>query len=201
MRLSHRYIPARQLPDKAVSLLDTACARVAISQHAAPAGGRGLPPAHRGAARPSWRSSGARSAIGIDDRRTRRAVGARRRWRREAERRWRSSERAGRPRRRWSDRDARTARRRCEGEGADAARTPGRQCCAELAPLQAELAALQGEAPLILPSVDEQAVAAVVQDWTGIPVGRMVKNEIETVLEAGRARWTSASSARTTRWR
>ena len=37
VRLSHRYIPARQLPDKAVSLLDTACARVAISQHAVPA--------------------------------------------------------------------------------------------------------------------------------------------------------------------
>ncbi|WP_292127612.1 ATP-dependent Clp protease ATP-binding subunit, partial [Mesorhizobium sp.] len=35
--LSHRYIPARQLPDKAVSLLDTACARVAVSQHATPA--------------------------------------------------------------------------------------------------------------------------------------------------------------------
>jgi type VI secretion system protein VasG len=38
---------------------------------------------------------------------------------------------------------------------------------------------LQGEKPLILPSVDEQAVASVVADWTGIPVGRMVKNEIE----------------------
>ena len=37
VRLSHRYIPARQLPDKAVSLLDTACARVAISQNAVPA--------------------------------------------------------------------------------------------------------------------------------------------------------------------
>ncbi len=37
VRLSHRYIPARQLPDKAVSLLDTACARVAVSQHATPA--------------------------------------------------------------------------------------------------------------------------------------------------------------------
>src|SRR5690606_25976844 len=37
VKLSHRYIPARQLPDKAVSLLDTACARVAISQHAVPA--------------------------------------------------------------------------------------------------------------------------------------------------------------------
>ena len=45
-----------------------------------------------------------------------------------------------------------------------------------------KLTALQGESPLILPSVDEQAVASVVQDWTGVPVGRMVKNEIETVL-------------------
>ncbi len=37
VKLSHRYIPARQLPDKAVALLDTACARVAVSQSAPPA--------------------------------------------------------------------------------------------------------------------------------------------------------------------
>ena len=37
VKLSQRYVPARQLPDKAVSLLDTACARVAVSQHATPA--------------------------------------------------------------------------------------------------------------------------------------------------------------------
>jgi len=48
--------------------------------------------------------------------------------------------------------------------------------------LQAKLHELQGESPLILPSVDAQAVASVVGDWTGIPVGRMVKNEIETIL-------------------
>jgi type VI secretion system protein VasG len=52
----------------------------------------------------------------------------------------------------------------------------------ELADLQSSLATLQGESPLILPSVDEQAVASVVQDWTGVPVGRMVKNELEAVL-------------------
>ena len=50
VRLSHRYIPARQLPDKAVSLLDTTCARVAISQHAVPRAARRLPPHDRGAA-------------------------------------------------------------------------------------------------------------------------------------------------------
>ncbi len=54
---------------------------------------------------------------------------------------------------------------------------------AELKDLQTRLHELQGETPLILPSVDAQAVASVVADWTGIPVGRMVKNEIETVLK------------------
>jgi type VI secretion system protein VasG len=48
--------------------------------------------------------------------------------------------------------------------------------------LEKQLAEIQGENPLILPSVDEQAVASVVADWTGIPVGRMVKNEIQAVL-------------------
>ncbi|KLB61640.1 hypothetical protein XEUV315_22835, partial [Xanthomonas euvesicatoria] len=47
---------------------------------------------------------------------------------------------------------------------------------ARLQLVQAELAALQGESPLILPTVDYQAVAAVVADWTGIPVGRMARN-------------------------
>jgi type VI secretion system protein VasG len=55
----------------------------------------------------------------------------------------------------------------------------------ELRGLQAQLAELQGERPLILPSVDAQAVASVVADWTGIPVGRMVKNEVEAVLKLG----------------
>ena len=53
----------------------------------------------------------------------------------------------------------------------------------ELKGLQSSLSSLQGDSPLILPSVDEQAVASVVQDWTGVPVGRMVKNEIEAVLK------------------
>ena len=52
---------------------------------------------------------------------------------------------------------------------------------------EAELAALQGEDPLILPHVDAQAVASVVSDWTGIPVGRMVKNEIQAVLNLAAA--------------
>jgi type VI secretion system protein VasG len=48
---------------------------------------------------------------------------------------------------------------------------------------QEKLKQFQGEAPLIFPSVDANAIASVVADWTGIPVGRMVKNEIEQVLK------------------
>jgi type VI secretion system protein VasG len=57
------------------------------------------------------------------------------------------------------------------------------EALSRLRSLQLELQALQGERPLILPSVDAQAVAAVVADWTGIPVGRMVKNEIQALLD------------------
>jgi type VI secretion system protein VasG len=52
----------------------------------------------------------------------------------------------------------------------------------QLNELQRQLAEVQGERPLILPSVDYQAVASVVADWTGIPVGRMARNEIDTVM-------------------
>ncbi|KAI1695670.1 AAA domain (Cdc48 subfamily) domain-containing protein [Ditylenchus destructor] len=54
----------------------------------------------------------------------------------------------------------------------------------ELHGLRAQLSELQGDAPLILPTVDEQAVAAVVQDWTGIPVGRMEAHTVSTLKGA-----------------
>jgi type VI secretion system protein VasG len=174
--LSKRYIPDRQLPDKAVSLLDTACARVAISQHA-------VPPAIEDARRTvealelelSIIASEEQIGIDVGDRRataekslaeTRERVAT-------LEARWKQEsalvERV---------QQARAELRRDAGaKGGDAHRSTEALGVAER-----ELAALQGEAPLVLPLVDEQAVAAVVSDWTGIPVGRMVKNEIETVL-------------------
>ncbi len=53
---------------------------------------------------------------------------------------------------------------------------------AELDEVATELTKLQGETPLVQVCVDSQAVADVVSAWTGIPVGRMVSNEIQTVL-------------------
>ncbi|WP_114860446.1 type VI secretion system ATPase TssH [Azospirillum brasilense] len=197
--LSHRYIPARQLPDKAVSLLDTAAARVAISQHAVPAE---VDDSRRRieALRTELAIIAKEAAVGVDT--ARRAAEAEGKLATETERlagletRWQSEKAlvdqilALRGRLRsggaaiegtGSDLEARAA---AAAEAAPALTDPERAgLLAELRARQAELAELQGDAPLILPTVDEQAVASVVGDWTGIPVGRMIKNEIETVLK------------------
>jgi len=185
VRLSRRYIPARQLPDKSVSLLDTACARVAISQQAVPAE---VEDSRRRveALETELQIIAREKAIGIPadarDKDARQSLAAERDRLGGLEARW-SNERG------LVDRLLRTrAELRGEGGTVEDASAPdgsprGReQLLARLRELQGELAALQGETPLILPTVDQQAIATVVQDWTGIPVGRMVKDEIQTVL-------------------
>jgi type VI secretion system protein VasG len=171
VKLSHRFIPARQLPDKAVSLLDTACARVAVSQQA-------LPPAIDDAKRriETWQTESeivAREAsLGIDTQDRATDVAARL----DAERTRLADLTA-----RWEAERALVARilasRRAIEEGGDAV------ALSDLKALTGELAARQGEAPLILPGVDAHAVASVVQDWTGIPVSRMVRDEAASVLD------------------
>ncbi len=184
-RLSHRYIPSRQLPDKAVSLIDTACARVAISQHATP------PQVEN-----SQRAIEAlRTELGIVNRET--AVGVSHDQRaaeitaKLAEEEKRLAELSGH----WEKekgivgkilelRAKLTAPPPPNGEKPEGA-APELDRGAVLEELRSHeklLSETQGESPLIFPSVDEQAVAAVVADWTGIPVGRMVKNEIQAIL-------------------
>ena len=210
VRLSHRYIPARQLPDKAVSLLDTTCARVAISQHAVPAQ---LDDCRRTieSLQTELEIIGREEAVGMNvdraqaarDREAGRERAAARRARGSGGRAsatssiasWRFAPSCGRATRRskapaasWS------ARRRRRSRPPPVWLWPIRQrqmrrpriaqrCWPSWRICRRQLTELQGESPLILPSVDEQAVASVVQDWTGVPVGRMVKNEIETVLK------------------
>ncbi|HLY55807.1 MAG TPA: type VI secretion system ATPase TssH, partial [Stellaceae bacterium] len=186
VRLSHRYIPARQLPDKSVSLLDTAAARVAISQHA-------VPPAVDDSRRriqaleTELEIIARETAIGIDaaarEASARAAVEAEREILGGLEGRWEAEKGL-------VDKLLALRAQLRDGtapvEGADPAASPDRAALiAELQELQAKLTEHQGETPLILPSVDEQAVAAVVGDWTGIPVGRMVKNEVQAVLHLG----------------
>jgi type VI secretion system protein VasG len=170
--LSHRYIPARQLPDKSVSLLDTACARVAISLHATPAE---VDDSRR-------RIEALETELAIIDRET--ALGVATAERQEHAGRMLLAERLalGEKEGRWlaeKELVARILALRAQLRSDDGADREAMTC---LRTLQLQLAEQQGETPLILPTVDRQAVAAVVQDWTGIPVGRMVKNEIDNVL-------------------
>jgi len=193
VRLSHRYITARQLPDKAVSLIDTSCARVAVSQHAVPAE---VDDARR-------RIQGLTTEKGILERET--AVGVAHgsrlaelneklakeqsalteleaHWNEEKELVTQTLELRARLRAAGSTIEGKPN----EMKPADPkdALTPEQrdQLLKELKDLQIKLAQFQGETPLIFPSVDQQAIASVVADWTGIPVGRMVKNEIQQVL-------------------
>ena len=199
VKLSHRYIPARQLPDKSVSLLDTASARVAISLHAVPAE---VDDSQR-------RIEALETEIGIIAREA--AIGIPTAEREEAVNALLVTEkdRLATLTKRWADEKTlvdrllalrsklRGALQPIEGtgsaleasaEGAAAAKTTlseGERAdvMTELRGVQDELTKLQGESPLMLPTVDFQAVASVVGDWTGIPVGRMAANEIDTVLK------------------
>ncbi len=213
--LSHRYIPARQLPDKAVSLLDTACARVAVSQHATPAEVEDIL-RRRQALEVERGIIDREGAIGVDvaDRLARVEAGL--------------AETAGAltaAQDRWEKEKALVTeildlRARLRGEGvrlppedadqqdeaapeavspepaaappaAEAQSAPAAEAgpvdkeadLARLRELTAQLATAQGETPLILPSVDRNAVAAVVQDWTGIPMGRMLSSQTEKALK------------------
>ena len=191
VKLSARYIPARQLPDKSVSLIDTACARVGISQHATPAEVEDSQK-RIAALKTELGIIGREETAGYDvgDRKTdAEAALAEEKERLEAlSARWRQEKEVV---------DAiLDIRAKLRGDGGavdaeDAAEVPeGSEMTpeeraallAELKAKDAELVEIQGESPLILPIVDEQAVASVVGDWTGIPVGRMVKDEINTVL-------------------
>ncbi|AJG18134.1 type VI secretion system ATPase TssH [Cupriavidus basilensis] len=176
VKLSHRYIPSRQLPDKAISLLDTACARVALSLHAPPAQVEHL--RQQLAAADAERALLAREAgFGKADV-ARTAV--------------------ARARREQIDADLAQAEARWERERSLASDLVARrqalvqppaiepaitaQVQPSLAELEADLCAAQGDAPLVYTEVDEAVVAAIVADWTGIPVGRMVADEVATVM-------------------
>ena len=221
VRLSHRYIPARQLPDKAVSLLDTACARVAISQH-------GVPPQLEDCRRTiealqtELEIIGREEAVGINADERRKA----------AEEKLASSEqRRASLEERWNaERELVERVLAIRAEAAEGQRAGGRHgqqagagrggaedapptppaaetvtpeerqtLLGELADLQAKLSALQGESPLILPSVDEQAVGigrAGLDRRAGRPHG---EERDRDGAEPGARRSTSASSASGTR--
>ncbi|AZC25237.1 MULTISPECIES: type VI secretion system ATPase TssH [Pseudomonas] len=180
VKLSHRYIPARQLPDKSVSLLDTACARVAISLHAVPAevdDSRRRIEALETELQIIAREQAIGVAIGQRQVNSENLLAAERERLAELESRWNEEKTL-------VDELLATRAQLRENVGlvdSDVG-DESHGLREKLVDLQQRLSALQGENPLILPTVDYQAVASVVADWTGIPVGRMARNELETVL-------------------
>ncbi len=198
-RLSHRYIPSRQLPDKAVSLIDTACARVAISQHATPPQ---VEDCRRQIEALQMESEilAREAALGVDhaeraaaitaklDSEKQRFAGLEEAWKKEkavvdkilALRADLWAAKSGSPPAATPAETPETGSPTSPSPS-DAKPNPD-QLLAEVTAAEAQLRTLQGENPLIFPHVDEQAVASVLAELTGIPVGRMVKNEIQAVL-------------------
>ena len=169
VRLSHRYISGRQLPDKAVSVLDTACARVALGQSGTPAL---LESAAKGMERIDAEINALQREEGGE-----KSVDAARRQRLQQLTDTRAALAGEHAKNgdRWQREQsivAAISRLRAGSDGAG-----------EIRALKEELAALQGETPMVPVEVDAATVAAIVSGWTGIPLGKMVKDEIRTVLK------------------
>jgi type VI secretion system protein VasG len=175
VNLSHRYIPARQLPDKAVSLLDTAAARVAISQSTTPS--------RLEDARVAIAAREAEKAALVNDADLG-AESAERIAALEAEITELKDKLAG-IETDWTAEQALVGEIRSIREIL-AQPEPTDNATEKRAELRSKFDALESIGPekrMIYAHVDEQSVASVVSDWTGIPVGRMVRDEIETVLK------------------
>lgn len=176
VKLSHRYIPARQLPDKAVALLDTACARVAVSQYAQPATLEDLSrkiehlTIEKGIAEREL-------SLGLGDAARIEAIDAELK---DAE------EQQAKLNEAWEAEKALAAElfelRRSLRHDTELSEDERTEMLNRVQALQDDLLKQQGEQPLIFPAVDSNSVAAVVADWTGIPVGRMVKDQANSVL-------------------
>ncbi len=198
VNFSNRYIPARQLPDKAVSLLDTACARVAISQNAKPAAVEDAEVAIASLESEKQSLARERDLGAANEERIAEIDG------KIVERR----ERLSALETDWKSERALVeeilALRNAIAKGAAPPAAAPAAADPALAPAAAEaakptvgpspadgdalrakvgeLGKIDPEKRMIYAHVDEQAVASVVSDWTGIPVGKMVADEVETIL-------------------
>lgn len=163
VRLSLRNLPSRQLPDKAISLLDTACARVALSQHAQPQAIEQL-------------------SAQLDVLKT------------EHHYLLREQQLGGVVEQRLAEVDMNIQIFECQLSALKQRDDKEKQLVREVMPESEnhvlmtdharwpELLALQEDTPLVYPWVDEQSIAAVLSDWTGIPSGKMLQDDIECVL-------------------
>ena len=185
VRLSHRYLPDRQLPDKAVSVLDTACARLALGQQATPA------PVEDTLRRLDDLAVQSRvlereAALGVDHSERLAAI---------ATQRQELESRLAALNARWTEEKAlvdeiRGLRKQLEEAHSAAMSEPPSEAAADLTALRTTLAertaaleTLQGETPLMRVAVDASIVGEVISGWTGVPVGKMLRDQLSMVLQ------------------
>ena len=179
VRLSHRYIAGRQLPDKAVSVLDTACARLSLGQNSTPPR---LEDVQRqlDSLEVQKRVLERETKIGADHQERLELIETQIAAAKEDEAVLKEQ---------WEKekgliekiRKLQQSLESAENEGFESAGKEG-EVQTELKQVEAELEKLQGERGMMRVSVDAQIVGEVISAWTGIPLGKMVRNEIETVL-------------------
>ena len=188
-KFSHRYLAGRQLPDKAVSVLDTACARLSLGQNA-------TPPQIEDTSRQlddlevQQRVLEREAAVGSDHAERLAAIAGQKtelsaQLKSLQERRDKEVSLVGKIRDVRTQLETAAAPRAAAGNGGATAAKPALDTAAlraELARFNAELDALQGQNPLMRVCVDTQIVGEVISAWTGIPVGKMQQDEINTVL-------------------
>ncbi len=189
VRLSNRFMVGRQLPDKAVSVLDTACARLALGHNT-------TPPPIEDATRQlddllvQERVLSRESAVGADHRERLEQIAAAKSEIEAALKKLRENF----EKERTMVARVRELRAQLENEGAMATGAaestesvsdadPRAAARSEIDALTASLESLQGEQPLLRVCVDAGTVGEVISAWTGIPVGKMMKDEVATVLE------------------
>ncbi|WP_303721771.1 type VI secretion system ATPase TssH [Malonomonas rubra] len=180
VRLSHRYLPGRQLPDKSVSVLDTACARVAIGQNT-------IPPAVEAANRQlaayeretkilnreelmgREHSERLQELTNLQEETAARLDILNQKWQKEVE----LAEQIRELRQAMQD--------EMEKDPAEAKNMTEQRN--KLQELEQALADVQGDTPMVQLEVDSEIISEVISGWTGIPTGRMLVDEIATVLK------------------
>ncbi len=191
VRLSHRYLPDRQLPDKAVSVLDTACARLSLGQSSTPG------PIEDATRRLDDLQVQSRvlereEAIGVDHaarrEELREEIAATEKELERLKERWEAE--------RQLVTDIRGVQEELEGLAAQATGESGepepkanesrKELRVRLSELEEKLQTMQGEHPLVPVCVDGEIVGQVISGWTGIPVGKMLRDDIATVLDLER---------------
>lgn len=198
VRLSHRYITGRQLPDKCVSVLDTACARVAIGQGATPGP---VEDAQRRIDQMEVEISALqREAVTGTDHQTRieelsttkvqdeeRLAKLKTQWEQEQELIGKIRDVRTKLETQALRKKLETQVQQTEPKAAPEASDPPQvhdvdALRAELTTLNQDLETLQGKTPLMQACVTSQTIADVISGWTGIPVGKMLADEIKTVM-------------------